>query len=344
MGIQIRYEHGPTQDEANVYDVGDFKELLDEVDSGYHERFSALSAQAVGDVLATAYFSANSDALNDTYQHALFSAYLEDLRGTDRQALPYIFGVRAKEIARIHRVMPGLVARAVHPLLRYERTVATGTDTHASVEELDQEAAPNDYTPHLHVVPDITEESAASTPASVVDSVDIIPVSVSQEYDNIPRLSAEEYISHGLEQQKHKGWQSSAKLFFAGELAAELKDGQASALAAHIFDGADRSKKANFALGELRKWHAVVRSAGIHLERLVLNDHQAVRFDDLVKSLTNPTDSRKSSVVEIVRRKMEQSPASRSMDDDTAKCLTVGLIASLYEHYKLVSGDDEQAS
>lgn len=336
MGIQIRYEHGPTKDEANVYDVSDFKELLDELHPDYHERFSALPAQEVGDVLATAYFSTNDDALDDTYQHALFSAYLEDLRGTARDALPYIFGVRVKEIARIRRVMPNLVARAVHPLLRYETVPTMASDDFAIVEEPSPEAMPSDYTPHLHIVPDIAEEPVAS--------VDSLPVSMSQEYDEIRHLSAEEYIGHGLEQQKHKDWQSSARLFFADELAAELKEGQASALAAHIFDDTDRSKKANLALGELRKWHTAVHGAGLHLGRLVLNEHQAIRFDDLAKSLTNPTDSRKTSVVEVVRRKIEQPPASRSLSDDRAKCLTVGLIASLYEHYKLVSGDGERAS
>ena len=116
MGIQIRYEHGPDEHEIEVYEVKSFKEVLDEIDPRYYERLKQLSGRAVGDVLATAYFSDRSK-LEDSRQHDIFAAYLEKLRGTDSQLVPYMFGVTNREITPVQRQVARGLAYAVHPLL-----------------------------------------------------------------------------------------------------------------------------------------------------------------------------------------------------------------------------------
>ena len=143
MGIQIRYEHGPDEHEIEVYEVKAFKEVLDEIDPRYHERLKQLSGRAVGDVLATAYFSDRSK-LEDSRQHDIFAAYLEKLRGTDSQLLPYMFGVTNREITPVQRQVARGLACAVHPLLaRGSNGVAmaetkvdeTGYDSRSKVPE-----------------------------------------------------------------------------------------------------------------------------------------------------------------------------------------------------------------
>lgn len=149
---------------------------------------------------------------------------------------------------------------------------------------------------------------------------------------------AQEYIDDVFKDDLKPDWRASAEQFFMGEFAESLKDGQAKAVMAHILDGKERSKAVNYALGTMLKWHqdSVHGKHKVGLKNRQLGDHKVIRMNDLAQSLLSPHGARQAAIGGI-QQKLKIPPVAMEMCDESARCLAVGLIASVYENHILTS-------
>jgi|GEM_PF-4225056 len=156
--------------------------------------------------------------------------------------------------------------------------------------------------------------------------------------ENQPSKGAQEYIDDVFQGDLKSDWRSSAEQFFMGEFAESLKDGQAKAVMAHILDGKERSKAVNYAFGTMLKWHqdSVHGKDKVGLKNRQLGEHKVIRMNDLAQSLLSPRGARQAAIGGI-QQKLKIPPVAMEMCDESARCLAVGLIASVYENHILTS-------